>query len=88
MLSILRVLFPAHIAPLQHARTGEDFLTCVRANQRGTLNTEPLALQYSWGESTTVPNTFHFHEEYKGRAGFDAHTATPHFADWLKFAGV
>jgi quinol monooxygenase YgiN len=52
----------------------------------GTLTTEPLAISYVWGESTTEKNTFHFQEQFKGKAGFDAHTLSPHFLVWSKFA--
>ena len=38
------------------------------------------------GESEGEPNTFYFHEEYKDKEGFLAHTKTPHFAAWEKFA--
>ena len=62
------------------------FIACIRANQRGTLSSELLALEYTWGEDVDEPNTFHFFEKYEGRAGFDAHTATPHFAAWEEFA--
>ncbi|KAK3278702.1 hypothetical protein CYMTET_13378 [Cymbomonas tetramitiformis] len=65
----------------------EEFLETIRANAQGTRTKEPLALEYSWGESATESNTFHFHEKYKGRAGFEAHTQASHFADWEKFAG-
>ena len=44
----------------------EEFLACIKANQSGTLTSEPLALRYDWGESATEPNTFHFHEMYEG----------------------
>ena len=43
---------------------------------------------YEWGECTKEPNTFHFHEQYLGKEGFDAHAATPHFADWEAFAAT
>ena len=46
----------------------------------GTLTKEPLAVEYTYGEDETTRNTFHFHEKYKGRAGFEAHTKAPHFA--------
>ena len=65
-----------------------EFLQCIGANQRGTLTTEPLACVYVWGESTAAPNTFHFHEQYLGKEGFDAHCAAPHFADWEAFAAT
>lgn len=78
-----------NVYPTLEAR--EEFLRVLAANKAGTEATEPLVLQYTYGESTTEPNTFHFHEEYKGaengKEGFDAHAATPHFADWEAFAG-
>ena len=65
----------------------KEFLACIEANQRGTLSNEPLACTYVYGEDETTPNTFHFFEQYQGREGFEAHAATPHFADWEVFAG-
>lgn len=62
-----------------------EFLRVIAANQTGTLNTEPLALKYNWGEDEQVTNVFHFHEQYKGREGFESHTKTPHFAAWEDF---
>ena len=66
----------------------EEFIACIKANQQGTLANEPLAVIYQWGESTTEPYTFHFQEAYRGKAGFDAHTDTPHFQAWEVFAGT
>jgi quinol monooxygenase YgiN len=67
----------------------EEFLHVIYNNQKGS-HLEPLCLQYDFGESDTVPNTFHFHEQYTGtndgKEGFDAHAATPHFAAWEVFA--
>lgn len=65
-----------------------EFLQVIRANQKGTLSTEPLAKVYEWGESTTEANTFHFHEVYVNRQGFEAHQQTPHFAAWERFAST
>ena len=65
-----------------------EFIQCIRANQQGTLSTEPLALEYVWGEDTSEPNTFHFYEKYEGRGGFEAHTQTPHFEAWEAFAAT
>jgi len=65
----------------------DEFLTCIRNNQAGTLSSEPLAIEYVWGEDADTPNTFHFYEKYAGRAGFEAHQATEHFAAWEEFAG-
>ena len=63
----------------------EEFLDCIRANQRGTLSSEPLAVTYVFGEDEATPNTFHFFEQYRGIEGFEAHTKSPHFADWEQF---
>jgi quinol monooxygenase YgiN len=49
-----------------------EFLACIANNQRGTLSAEPLALTYEYGEDAEAPNTFHFFEQYAGRAGFEA----------------
>lgn len=71
----------------------DDFLSCIRANQVGTLGLsgipgEPLASAYLFGEDENMPNVFHFHEQYRGREGFVAHTESPHFADWEAFAAT
>lgn len=69
----------------------EEFIEVISNNQKGTVEDEPLALQYHWGESTSTPNSFHFHEQYKGeeqgKEGFEAHKQAPHFAAWEKFVG-
>uniref|UniRef100_A0A7S2YJ68 ABM domain-containing protein n=1 Tax=Entomoneis paludosa TaxID=265537 RepID=A0A7S2YJ68_9STRA len=67
----------------------EAFLEVIQNNKQGTDTTEPLALQYTYGESTTKPNVFYFHEQYvgdnHGKQGFDAHAQTDHFAAWEDF---
>ncbi len=72
------------------AEVREEFLQVIANNKQGTDETEPLALQYTFGESAT--NTFHFHEQYcgeqDGKEGFDAHASSPHFADWETFVGT
>eukprot|EP00466_Bigelowiella_natans_P016345 jgi/Bigna1/146517/aug1.116_g21225 len=50
-----------------------------------TMELEPLAIEYTWGESQTEANTFHFQEKYKGKAGFEAHQQAPHFKRWEEF---
>ena len=64
----------------------EEFLACIRANQKGTLATEPLAVTYAYGEDESTPDTWRFFEQYVGKAGFEAHTKTEHFAAWEAFA--
>lgn len=66
----------------------DEFLECIRNNQAGTLGTEPLALEYTFGEDADTPDTWHFYEKYVGRKGFEAHQATPHFAAWEAFAAT
>lgn len=70
----------------------DEFLKVISANKKGTDKTEPLALQYTYGESTSKANVFHFHEQYTGgdggKEGFDAHASAPHFKDWESFAGT
>ena len=41
----------------------DEFIQCIRQNQQGTLQTEPLAIEYVWGEDTEEANTFHFYEK-------------------------
>lgn len=41
----------------------DEFIACIRDNQKGTLSTEPLAVEYVWGEDVDQPNTFHFYGE-------------------------
>lgn len=64
----------------------EEFIACIRNNQRCTLSTEPLAVAYDYGEDASTANTWHFFEKYVGRAGFEQHCATAHFAAWEVFA--
>jgi (4S)-4-hydroxy-5-phosphonooxypentane-2,3-dione isomerase len=64
----------------------EEFLKVIAINSAGTLSNEPLNISYTWGESTTEKNTFHFQEQFKGEEGFLAHTNSPHFATWKEFA--
>ena len=64
----------------------EEFLKTIAINAAGTLSNEPLNISYTWGESTTEKNTFHFQEQFKGEEGFQAHTNSPHFAIWKEFA--
>lgn len=64
----------------------DAFLTAIRANAKGSLTDEPACRQYTWGESTTQPNTFHFQEQFDNKDGFVAHTMAPHFKVWEQFA--
>jgi quinol monooxygenase YgiN len=57
-----------------------DFLSCISNNQYHTLTSEPNAITYIYGQDTTLPNTYHFFEQYtNGKDGFIEHTQTKHF---------
>ena len=64
----------------------EEFLRVIANNQAGTISNEPLAIEYNFGEDADEPNTFHFHEKYKGEEGLLAHQSAPHFQAWEEFA--
>lgn len=63
----------------------EEFISIIRNDQTETLEKEPKALQFVVGEDTENVNTFYLHEQYIGEEGFQEHTETPHFAEWMKF---
>jgi len=67
-----------------------EFKSVIENNAKGSTEDEVLCLQYNWGESTTDPGAFYFHEQYTGdddgKEGFDTHAKTPHFDVWDKFA--
>jgi quinol monooxygenase YgiN len=63
----------------------EEFMACIAKNAAGTKQ-EPLNVLYTWGESVTTPNLFHFQEQFLGKAGFEAHTKAEHFKEWEVFA--
>ena len=64
-----------------------EFLKVIENNKQGS-DQEPACLQYSWGENIEKPNTFHFHEQYIGEEGVEAHNAAPHFKVWEDFANT
>jgi quinol monooxygenase YgiN len=66
----------------------EEFLTCIAANQKGTLSTESKVLAYLFGEDVNIPNKFHFFERYDDENGFKQHTQTAHFKAWEAFAAT
>jgi quinol monooxygenase YgiN len=52
------------------------------AAQAGTRE-EPANLAYEVHAVEGEPGGFVLYEVYTGRAGFDAHTASPHFAEFI-----
>ena len=67
----------------------QEFIKVILNNQRGSVEDEPLCLQYEIGECTNEENKFIFHEEYTGdndgKEGFDAHSKVLHFQKWEEF---
>ena len=64
----------------------DEFFTVIAQNKHGSDTNEDGCDQYTWGESVTNPNTFHFHEQYRNAAALAAHTTSPHFHVWEQFA--
>lgn len=62
----------------------EDFKKAIAINEAGTRK-EYKNIRYSFGESTTDKNSFHFQEQFCGQAGFNLHAASAHFAVWESF---
>lgn len=44
---------------------------------------EPANVTYVVHEDADAPATFFLYEQYRDRAGFDAHTASPHFTEHI-----
>ena len=67
----------------------DEFISVIQNNQLGSRTKEPLCVQYDYGESTTTPNHFYFHEQYigkdNGKEGFDQHSQSDHFKKWEEF---
>ena len=67
----------------------DEFISVIENNQLGSRTKEPLCVQYDYGESTTTPNHFYFHEQYigkdNGKEGFDQHAQSDHFVKWEEF---
>lgn len=85
----IRSAFGVHVELCVKPEFREEFLQVIGNNQKGSISTEPLCLQYVFGESTKQENKFIFHEEYAGEdggmQGFEAHKVTSHFKAWEDF---
>jgi quinol monooxygenase YgiN len=55
----------------------EAFLAVIQQDAAQTVATEAGAWQFTLGEDTSTPHVFYFHEQYRDKAGFEAHTKTP-----------
>ena len=72
-----------------HPDHREELLSLLEYAQCQSIQ-EPLCVEYQYGESLTIPNTFHVHQRYLGRdggkEGFDLHATTSHYQKWKQFA--
>merc|ERR1712157_696243 len=66
----------------------EEMREMLQKNLTETLATEPLALAHAFGQSESDENTFHVHEEWEGRQGFELHISTPHVKKWFEFVAT
>ena len=86
----IRSAYCVHVELYINPSVLTEFTSVIQNNSFGSNNNEPLCLQYVYGESTTTPHKFIFHEEYTGdndgKEGFDAHANAPHFKVWEEFA--
>lgn len=67
-----------------------DDLVRILEHARSSSVQEPLCVEYQYGESMTIPNTFHVHQSYSGeeggKEGFEWHAKTQHYQAWEVFA--
>eukprot|EP00607_Mallomonas_marina_P008391 CAMPEP_0182423642 /NCGR_PEP_ID=MMETSP1167-20130531/9717_1 /TAXON_ID=2988 /ORGANISM="Mallomonas Sp, Strain CCMP3275" /LENGTH=99 /DNA_ID=CAMNT_0024602817 /DNA_START=33 /DNA_END=332 /DNA_ORIENTATION=- len=61
----------------------EDFIAALRVDAEGTRKDEQGNILFTWGESTTEPNTFHVQEQYENEEAFKAHLEAPHCKAFL-----
>ena len=77
----IRSAYCVHVELYINPSVLPEFTKVIQNNSFGSNNNEPLCLQYVYGESTTTPHKFIFHEEYTGdndgKDGFDAHRNAP-----------
>ena len=64
----------------------EEFLAGMRANAESSVRDEPGCLRFDLSEVAADPNRFFLYELYTDAAAFEAHKASPHFAQWRRIA--
>ena len=60
----------------------EEFLTGIAANAAASVRDEPGCLRFDVCSVADDEHRFLFYEHYVDAAAFDAHRASPHFAEW------
>ena len=64
----------------------EEFLAGMTANAEAAVRDEPGCLRFDVSAVADDPNRFFLYELYTDAAAFEAHKASPHFAQWRQIA--
>ena len=64
----------------------EEFLAGIAANAEASVRDEPGCLRFDVSSVAADPNRFFLYELYADAAAFEAHKASPHFAQWRTVA--
>ena len=64
----------------------EEFLAGMAANAEAAVRDEPGCLRFDVSSVAADPNRFFLYELYADAAAFEAHKASPHFAQWRRIA--
>ena len=64
----------------------EEFLAGMAANAEAAVRDEPGCLRFDVSSVAADPNRFFLYELYTDAAAFEAHKASPHFAEWRTVA--
>ena len=64
----------------------EEFLAGIAANAEASVRDEPGCLRFDISSVAADPNRFFLYELYTDAAAFEAHKASPHFAQWREIA--
>lgn len=64
----------------------EEFLAGMSANAEATVRDEPGCLRFDVSAVDGDENRFFLYELYADAAAFEAHKASPHFAQWRVIA--
>jgi (4S)-4-hydroxy-5-phosphonooxypentane-2,3-dione isomerase len=64
----------------------EEFLAGMAANAEAAVRDEPGCLRFDVSSAAADPNRFFLYEIYADADAFEAHKASPHFAQWRQIA--
>ena len=64
----------------------EEFLDGMAGNAEAAVRDEPGCLRFDVSTVAADPNRFFLYELYTDAAAFEAHKASPHFAQWRRIA--